>query len=162
MRLPSDEQRCYVQSAIPILGTRMARSCGLGRVHMQTLALISFYAPVVIIILAVVAVLFSFFWVFLPMPRSISDRDGPAAGSILALARPATAVKLGRSGKVWNVPKRSAPWRKRNRPSRPPSQRRGRARRRILLESCRFLPPSFVIQVAVKIRWSTPCRYDSS
>ena len=30
---------------------------------MQTLALISFYAPVVIIILAVVAALFSFFWV---------------------------------------------------------------------------------------------------
>jgi len=47
----------------------MARSCGLRRVHMQTLALISFYAPVVIIILAVVAVLFSFFWVFLPLPR---------------------------------------------------------------------------------------------
>ena len=32
------------------------------------LALISLYAPVVIIILAVVAVLFSFFWVFLPLP----------------------------------------------------------------------------------------------
>jgi hypothetical protein len=31
------------------------------RVHMQTLAMISLYAPVVIIILAVVAVLFSFF-----------------------------------------------------------------------------------------------------
>jgi hypothetical protein len=33
---------------------------------MQTLALISLYAPVAIIILAVVAVLFSFFCVFLP------------------------------------------------------------------------------------------------
>jgi len=48
---------------------------------MQTLALISFYAPVVIIILAVVAVLFSFFWVFLPgsccrWPRSISIAMG--------------------------------------------------------------------------------------
>jgi hypothetical protein len=43
---------------------------------MQTLALISFYAPVVIIILAVVAVLFSFFWVFLPLPRWLSDTMG--------------------------------------------------------------------------------------
>jgi hypothetical protein len=43
---------------------------------MQTLALISFYAPVVIIILAVVAVLFSFFWVFLPLPRWLSDMMG--------------------------------------------------------------------------------------
>jgi hypothetical protein len=40
---------------------------------MQTLALISFYAPVVIIILAVVAVLFSFLWVFLPLPRWLSN-----------------------------------------------------------------------------------------
>jgi hypothetical protein len=43
---------------------------------MQTLALISFYAPVVIIILAVVAVLFSFFWVFLPLPRWMSTAMG--------------------------------------------------------------------------------------
>jgi hypothetical protein len=43
---------------------------------MQTLALISFYAPLVIIILAVVAVLFSFFWVFLPLPRWISNVMG--------------------------------------------------------------------------------------
>ena len=44
---------------------------------MQTLALISFYAPVVaIIILAVVAVLFSFFWVFLPLPCWISKAMG--------------------------------------------------------------------------------------
>ena len=43
---------------------------------MQTLALISFYGPVVIIILAVVAVLFSFFWVFLPLPRWFSDLMG--------------------------------------------------------------------------------------
>jgi hypothetical protein len=39
---------------------------------MQTLALISLYAPVVIIIVAAVAVLFSFFWVFLPLPRWMS------------------------------------------------------------------------------------------
>jgi len=32
------------------------------------LALISLYTPVVIIVVAVVAVLFSFFWVFLPPP----------------------------------------------------------------------------------------------
>jgi hypothetical protein len=43
---------------------------------MQTLALISFYAPVVIIIVAVVAVLFSFFWVFLPLPRWASHAMG--------------------------------------------------------------------------------------
>ena len=36
---------------------------------MQVLALISLYAPVVIVILATIAVLFSFFWVFLPLPR---------------------------------------------------------------------------------------------
>ena len=35
---------------------------------MQTLALISFYGPVVIIMLAILAVVFSFFWVFLPLP----------------------------------------------------------------------------------------------
>jgi hypothetical protein len=40
---------------------------------MQVLALISLYAPVVIIILAVVAVLFSFFWVFLPLPHWMSN-----------------------------------------------------------------------------------------
>jgi hypothetical protein len=40
---------------------------------MQVLALISLYAPVVVIILAVVAVLFSFFWVFLPLPRWVSN-----------------------------------------------------------------------------------------
>jgi hypothetical protein len=43
---------------------------------MQTLALISFYAPVVIIIVAIVAVLFSFFWVFLPLPRWLSNAMG--------------------------------------------------------------------------------------
>jgi hypothetical protein len=43
---------------------------------MQTLALISFYAPLVIIIVAVVAVLFSFFWVFQPLPRWLSDTMG--------------------------------------------------------------------------------------
>jgi hypothetical protein len=57
-------------------GNCMARSCGLGRVHMQTLALISFYPPVVIIILAVVAVLFSFFWVFLSRPHMMSNAMG--------------------------------------------------------------------------------------
>lgn len=40
---------------------------------MQTLALISIYAPIVIIILAVLAILFSFFWVFLPLPRWLSN-----------------------------------------------------------------------------------------
>jgi hypothetical protein len=43
---------------------------------MQTLALISFYAPAVIIILAVLAVVFSFFWVFLPLPRWMSNAMG--------------------------------------------------------------------------------------
>jgi hypothetical protein len=43
---------------------------------MQTLALISLYAPVVIIILAVVTVLCSFFWVFLPLPRWLSNAVG--------------------------------------------------------------------------------------
>ena len=37
------------------------------------LAFISLYAPVVIIIVAVVAVLFSFFWVFVPLPRWMSN-----------------------------------------------------------------------------------------
>jgi hypothetical protein len=41
---------------------------------MQTLALISFYVPVAIIILAVLAVVSSFFWVFLPLPRWMSKR----------------------------------------------------------------------------------------
>jgi hypothetical protein len=40
---------------------------------MQTLALISFYAPAVIIVVAVIAVLFSFFWVFLPLPGWMSN-----------------------------------------------------------------------------------------
>ena len=40
------------------------------------LALISVYAPLVIIILAVIAVLFSFFWVFLPLPRWMSNAMG--------------------------------------------------------------------------------------
>jgi hypothetical protein len=43
---------------------------------MQTLALISYYAPMVIVIVAVVAVLFSFFWVFLPLPPWISKGVG--------------------------------------------------------------------------------------
>ena len=43
---------------------------------MQTLALISIYAPLVIIVVAVVAVLFSFFWVFVPLPRWISNAMG--------------------------------------------------------------------------------------
>ena len=47
----------------------IAYPCGLGRAHMQILALISIYAPVVITIIAVIAVVFSFFWVFLPLPR---------------------------------------------------------------------------------------------
>ena len=40
---------------------------------MQILALISVYSPVVIIVVAVIAVLFSFFWVFLPMPRAMGQ-----------------------------------------------------------------------------------------
>jgi hypothetical protein len=40
------------------------------------LALISLYAPAVIIILAVIAVAFSFFWVFLPLPRWMSNAMG--------------------------------------------------------------------------------------
>jgi len=43
---------------------------------MQTVALISFHAPVVIIILAILAILFSFFWVFLPLPRWMSNGMG--------------------------------------------------------------------------------------
>jgi hypothetical protein len=43
---------------------------------MLVLSWISFYAPVVIIILAVVAVVFSFFWVFLPLPRWLSNAMG--------------------------------------------------------------------------------------
>ena len=43
---------------------------------MQTLALISFYAPLVIIVVAVVAVLFSFFWVFLPLPSWLANAMG--------------------------------------------------------------------------------------
>jgi hypothetical protein len=40
---------------------------------MQILALISIYAPVVITIIAVIAVVFSFFWVFLPLPRAMGS-----------------------------------------------------------------------------------------
>jgi len=43
---------------------------------MQVLSWISFSAPLVIIILSVVAVLFSFFWVFLPLPRWLSNAMG--------------------------------------------------------------------------------------
>jgi hypothetical protein len=43
---------------------------------MQVLALISLYPPVVITVLAIVAVLFSFFWVFLPLPRWMSNAMG--------------------------------------------------------------------------------------
>ena len=39
---------------------------------MQILALISIYAPVVITVIAVIAVVFSFCWVFLPMPRAMA------------------------------------------------------------------------------------------
>jgi preprotein translocase subunit SecY len=40
---------------------------------MQIINWISVYAPAVIIILAVIAVVFSFFWVFLPLPRRMSN-----------------------------------------------------------------------------------------
>jgi hypothetical protein len=43
---------------------------------MQTLALISFYAPLVIIVVPFVAVVFSFFWVFLPLPPWMSKAMG--------------------------------------------------------------------------------------
>jgi hypothetical protein len=69
--VPSDGQRTYVQSSIPFLELAWQGRMDW-RVHMQVLALISLYAPAVIIILAVVAVLFSFFWVFLPLPRWMS------------------------------------------------------------------------------------------
>jgi hypothetical protein len=36
---------------------------------MQVLALISIYAPVVIVVIAVIAVVSSFFWVFVPVPH---------------------------------------------------------------------------------------------
>src|SRR5260370_38482539 len=65
----------YVQSSIPFLEFAwQGRTDWRG--HMQVLALISVYAPVVIIILAVIAVLFSFFWVFLPLPRWMSTAMG--------------------------------------------------------------------------------------
>jgi hypothetical protein len=38
---------------------------------MQILALISIYAPVAITVIAVTAVMFSFLWVFLPLPRAM-------------------------------------------------------------------------------------------
>jgi hypothetical protein len=40
---------------------------------MQIPALISIYAPVAIMVVAVIAVVFSFFWVFLPMPRAMGQ-----------------------------------------------------------------------------------------
>ena len=40
---------------------------------MQILAWISVYAPALIIVVAAIAVVFSFFWVFLPLPRWISN-----------------------------------------------------------------------------------------
>ena len=43
---------------------------------MEVLGLISLYAPLVIIVLAVIAVLFSFFWVFLPLPCSLANAMG--------------------------------------------------------------------------------------
>src|SRR5260370_38649477 len=74
-RVPSSDQRRYVQSSIPFIEFAwQGRTDWRG--HMQVLALISVYAPVVIIILAVIAVLFSFFWVFLPLPRWMSTAMG--------------------------------------------------------------------------------------
>ena len=69
---------------------------------MQTLALISFYAPVVIIIVAVVAVLFSFFWVFLPLPRWMSNTMVRLLIRFLALARTPATIE-GRKRLAWNV-----------------------------------------------------------
>ena len=71
----SDHPRRYVQSAIPFLELAWQGRTDW-RVHMQVLALISLYAPVVITILAVVAVLFSFFWLFLPEPHWMSNAMG--------------------------------------------------------------------------------------
>jgi len=65
---------------------------------MQTLALISLYTPIVIIIVAVVAVLFSFFWVFLPLARWASDGHGAAVDTVLALARAAAATLITKDG----------------------------------------------------------------
>jgi hypothetical protein len=67
------------------------------------LALISLYAPVVIIILAVVAVLFSFFWVFLPLPRWMSN----AMGRLLIRFwrwRERREGGRARNSRAWNVP----------------------------------------------------------
>ena len=68
---------------------------------MQTLALISVYAPVLIIILAVLAIQFSFFWVFLPLPCWLSSANRPATESILAMAR-TTATTLTQTAREKN------------------------------------------------------------
>lgn len=74
---------------------------------MQVLAPISLYAPVVIVILATIAVLFSFFWVFVPLRTLDLEHDGPAAHSVLALARAATAVRaVEKNSWARNVPVR--------------------------------------------------------
>ena len=64
------------------------------RVHMQTTALISSYAPVVVIILVVVAV--SPVLLFLGFPATAApdvERNGPAPSSILVLAGAAATVR---------------------------------------------------------------------
>jgi hypothetical protein len=68
---------------------------------MQILALISVYAPVVITTIAVIAVVFSFFWVFLPLPRAM----GLVASSIQAVAGAAWAgaVEICRSSRALSL-----------------------------------------------------------
>jgi hypothetical protein len=58
-----------VWSYLRLLPTRVDS----GEFTCKILALISIYAPVVIMIIAVIAVLFSFFWMFLPQPRAMGQ-----------------------------------------------------------------------------------------
>jgi hypothetical protein len=60
-------------SKVPCRLSNLHGKVGRTGEFMQVVSWISFYTPVVIIILAVVAVLFSFFWVFLPLPRWMSN-----------------------------------------------------------------------------------------
>src|ERR1700686_1112239 len=79
----------------------IAYPCGLGRVHMQILALISIYAPVAITIIAVIS---SRVLVLLGISAAAAC-DGPAAGSILAVARAASAgaVEIFRSSRALSL-----------------------------------------------------------
>jgi hypothetical protein len=69
-------RRSAAMSKVPFQFWGTAWQGRTGLESRQMLALISVYAPVVIIIVAVVAVLVSFFWVFLPLPRWMSNAMG--------------------------------------------------------------------------------------